>query len=180
MSHSKYFKAMFERMHEGQPHYTRKWAVKDAKPTGLTDAQRRIAAPPDNGEPAAALYAFLDITQYKPDWQPVAVEIMTRLDNNLEYVQLDNGFWYLLEEDGSYKHMTDAQFKDFLKWKAEKDADAKKEGARDPDETESDESEYVADFEDHDSDDEMITPDSSVELIDPELDKLNFEKDDSS
>lgn len=152
---------------------------RNAQPTGLTDAQRTIAAPPDDGKPAAALYAFFNISKYKPDWQPSLTQIMMRLELGLEYAELDNGFWYLLEEDGGYKHMTDRQFKDFLKWKSEKEAEADKDAATDPDETESDEGEYVPDFEDPDSDEE-ITPDSSIELIDPELKELDSEMEDSS
>ncbi|KAJ4406208.1 hypothetical protein N0V85_004547 [Neurospora sp. IMI 360204] len=113
MSYSPYFKDMCKRKLEGQPHYR--------KPTGLTEAQRRIADPPDEGRPAASVYACFDISQYSPDWEPRVLRILERPELGTEYVELDNGLWYLLEEDGGYKHMTDQEFQEFLAWKMDQE-----------------------------------------------------------
>ncbi|EAA34758.1 hypothetical protein GE21DRAFT_2434 [Neurospora crassa] len=163
MSHSLLFKHLFERKQVGQPHYIRKWSIKNAKPTGLTDAQRAIAAPPHGGEPAAPVYAFFDISKYKPDWQPGVIQIVKRPELNTEYAQLDNGFWYLLEEGGGYVHMTDKEFKDFLAWKMD----------RDQREEEDDETEEGSD--DHDDEELLAEFDAAEEAPDPSLEMLNSE-----
>ncbi|EGO51861.1 hypothetical protein NEUTE1DRAFT_104883 [Neurospora tetrasperma FGSC 2508] len=167
MSHSLLFKDLFERKHEGQPHYIRKWSIKNAKPTGLTDAQRAIAAPPNGGKPAAPVYAFFDISKYRPDWQPEVIQIVERPELNTQYAQLDNGFWYLLEEDGGYMHMTDREFKDFLAWKMDRD---QREEDDETEEESDDHDELLAEF---DAADEV--PDPSLEMLNSEIEEIESE-----
>ncbi|KAL0475628.1 hypothetical protein QR685DRAFT_430092 [Neurospora intermedia] len=174
MSYSPLFKDMMERKQQGQPHYIRKWSIKNAKPTGLTDAQRAIAAPPNEGKPAAPVYAYFDISTYKPDWQPGVIHIVHRPELNTQYAQLDNGYWYLLEEDGGFMHMTDREFKDFLAWNMD----------RNQREEEDDEIKDVEMEEESDDDDEELlaefhaaeeAPDPSLEMLNSEVEEIESE-----
>ncbi|KAK3495809.1 hypothetical protein B0T13DRAFT_449313 [Neurospora crassa] len=170
MSHSLLFKHLFERKQEGQPHYIRKWSIKNAKPTGLTDAQRAIAAPPHGGEPAAPVYAFFNISRYNPDWQPGVIQIVERPEFDTEYAQLDNGFWYLLEEDGGYVHMTDKEFKDFLAWNMDRDQREEEDDDETEEESDDDDEELLAEF-----DASKEAPDPLLEMLNSEIEEIESE-----
>lgn len=139
--------------------------ARNAKPTGLTVAQRQIAAPPEGGQPASPLYQFFDISHYQNDWKPTIRQIMDRPEYGTEYVELDNGFWYLLELDGSFTHMTDHEFQDFLKWKKEQEAGENGGG---------DDNDLDTSMEDWDGEGED-GPDPSLSMLNSEIEALDAE-----
>lgn len=157
-------------LHHSSPGNSLLTQFRNERPTGLTEAQRRIAAPPDGGRPAASVYAYFDISQeekYRPDWErPRVLHILERPELGTEYVKLDNGFWYLLEEDGGYKHMTDREFNEFLAWKVgvEEESTTSEEG------TEDEEEELLAEFDAAEE-----APDSSLEVLNSEIEALHSE-----
>ncbi|KAK1782016.1 hypothetical protein QBC45DRAFT_319616 [Copromyces sp. CBS 386.78] len=175
MSYSPLCKALFELKHEGQPHYKRK-RQRNAKPTGLTAAQRHIAAPPEGGQPASPFYQSLDISQYSDDRQPAVLQIMQRPEYGTEYAELDNGFWYILEQDGSFTHMTDHELQDFLGWK--KDQEDENGGNR---ELEMDDEALLAEYHraDESPDPSLEIVNSEIEALDAELEAVNSELGDS-
>ena len=91
-----------------------------------------------------------------------------------QYAQLDNGYWYLLEEDGGFMHMTDREFKDFLAWNMD----------RNQREEEDDEIKDVEMEEESDDDDEELlaefhaaeeAPDPSLEMLNSEVEEIKSE-----
>lgn len=141
-----------------------------------------------SGLPASPLYNVYDITKWKHDWQPVMVQIMDRPECATEYVKLDNELWYILEADGSFTHMTDHEFGDFLQWKrAEEqatgsndatDEDTPMEDQDSDEDTPMDVCDSDDDSEDDDDSSDEDGPDPTLHMLNSEIEALDAEMED--
>lgn len=110
----------------------------------------------------------------------MVIQIVERPELNTQYAQLDNGFWYLLEENGGFMHMTDREFKDFLAWKM--DRDQREEDDATDEESDEDDEELLAEWDaaEEAPDPSLERLNSEIEEIDSEMEKIDPELEDSN